>query len=37
MALKGAQAEQDLAVLPFSVKVFHVEQLVVRGLNVEGV
>jgi 16S rRNA (guanine527-N7)-methyltransferase len=35
MAMKGKHPEQELAVLPESVKVFHVEQLQVPGLDAE--
>ena len=35
MAMKGKHPEQELAVLPSSVKVFHVEQLQVPGLGAE--
>ncbi|BDU54328.1 16S rRNA (guanine(527)-N(7))-methyltransferase RsmG [Limnohabitans sp. TEGF004] len=35
MAMKGKHPDQELAVLPESVKVFHVEQLQVPGLDAE--
>ena len=35
MAMKGKHPEQELAVLPQNVKVFHVEQLQVPGLDAE--
>jgi len=35
MAMKGKHPDQELAVLPESVKVFHVEQLQVPGLEAE--
>jgi 16S rRNA (guanine527-N7)-methyltransferase len=35
MAMKGKHPDQELAVLPESVKVFHVEQLQVPGLAAE--
>jgi len=35
MAMKGKHPDQELAVLPESVKVFHVEQLHVPGLDAE--
>jgi 16S rRNA (guanine527-N7)-methyltransferase len=35
MAMKGKHPDQELAVLPDSVKVFHVEQLQVPGLDAE--
>jgi 16S rRNA (guanine527-N7)-methyltransferase len=35
MAMKGKHPNQELAVLPESVKVFHVEQLQVPGLDAE--
>jgi 16S rRNA (guanine527-N7)-methyltransferase len=35
MAMKGKHPDQELAVLPESVKVFHVEQLEVPGLDAE--
>jgi 16S rRNA (guanine527-N7)-methyltransferase len=35
MAMKGKHPDQELAVLPESVKVFHVEQLQVPGLGAE--
>jgi len=35
MAMKGKHPDQELAALPQSVKVFHVEQLQVPGLNAE--
>lgn len=35
MAMKGRHPDQELAVLPESVKVFHVEQLQVPGLDAE--
>lgn len=35
MAMKGKHPDQELAVLPESVKVFHVEQLLVPGLDAE--
>jgi 16S rRNA (guanine527-N7)-methyltransferase len=35
MAMKGKYPDQELAVLPESVKVFHVEQLQVPGLDAE--
>ncbi len=35
MAMKGRHPEQELAVLPQNVKVFHVEQLQVPGLDAE--
>jgi 16S rRNA (guanine527-N7)-methyltransferase len=35
MAMKGKHPEQELAVLPESVKVFHVEQIQVPGLDAE--
>ena len=35
MAMKGKHPDQELAVLPQSVKVFHVEQLQVPGLDAE--
>jgi 16S rRNA (guanine527-N7)-methyltransferase len=35
MAMKGKHPDQELAVLPQDVKVFHVEQLQVPGLNAE--
>ncbi len=35
MAMKGRQPDDELAVLPADVKVFHVEQLVVPGLDVQ--
>ena len=35
MAMKGKHPEQELAVLPENVKVFHVEQLQVPGLDAE--
>jgi 16S rRNA (guanine527-N7)-methyltransferase len=35
MAMKGKHPDQELAVLPKSVKVFHVEQLQVPGLDAE--
>ena len=35
MAMKGKRPDQELAVLPESVKVFHVEQLQVPGLDAE--
>ena len=35
MAMKGKHPDQELAVLPESIKVFHVEQLHVPGLDAE--
>ena len=35
MAMKGKRPDQELAVLPENVKVFHVEQLQVPGLDAE--
>ena len=35
MAMKGKHPDQELAVLPETVKVFHVEQLQVPGLDAE--
>ena len=35
MAMKGKHPDQELAVLPESVRVFHVEQLLVPGLDAE--
>jgi 16S rRNA (guanine527-N7)-methyltransferase len=35
MAMKGKHPDQELAVLPPDVKVFHVEQLQVPGLDAE--
>jgi 16S rRNA (guanine527-N7)-methyltransferase len=35
MAMKGKHPDQELAVLPESVRVFHVEQLQVPGLDAE--
>lgn len=35
MAMKGKHPEQELAVLPERIKVFHVEQLQVPGLDAE--
>jgi len=35
MAMKGKHPDQELAVLPENVKVFHVEQLQVPGLDAE--
>ena len=35
MALKGRQPHDEIAALPATVKVFHVEQLVVPGLGAE--
>jgi len=35
MAMKGKHPEQELAVLPQSVKVFHVEQIQVPGLDAD--
>jgi 16S rRNA (guanine527-N7)-methyltransferase len=35
MAMKGKHPDQELAMLPESVKVFHVEQLQVPGLDAE--
>ena len=35
MAMKGKHPDQELAALPESVKVFHVEQLLVPGLDAE--
>lgn len=35
MAMKGKHPEQEMAVLPQDVKVFHVEQLQVPGLDAE--
>jgi len=35
MAMKGKHPSDEMAVLPASVKVFHVEQLVVPGLDAE--
>jgi 16S rRNA (guanine527-N7)-methyltransferase len=35
LAMKGKHPDQELAVLPESVKVFHVEQLQVPGLDAE--
>ena len=35
MAMKGKHPDQELAVLPDTVKVFHVEQLQVPGLDAE--
>lgn len=35
MAMKGKQPDEELAALPESVKVFHVEQLQVPGLDAE--
>ena len=35
MAMKGKHPDQEMAVLPESVKVFHVEQLQVPGLDAE--
>ncbi len=35
MAMKGKHPDQELSVLPESVKVFHVEQLQVPGLDAE--
>lgn len=35
MAMKGKHPDQELAVVPESVKVFHVEQLQVPGLDAE--
>ena len=35
MAMKGKHPDQELAMLPDSVKVFHVEQLQVPGLDAE--
>ena len=35
MAMKGKHPDQELAVLPESIKVFHVEQLQVPGLDAE--
>jgi len=35
MAMKGKHPDQELAVLPLDVKVFHVEQLQVPGLDAE--
>ena len=35
MAMKGKHPDQELALLPQSVKVFHVEQLLVPGLEAE--
>ena len=35
MAMKGKHPDQELAVLPQNVKVFHVEQLQVPGLDAE--
>jgi 16S rRNA (guanine527-N7)-methyltransferase len=35
MAMKGKHPDPELAVLPESIKVFHVEQLQVPGLDAE--
>ena len=35
MAMKGKHPDQEMAVLPESIKVFHVEQLLVPGLDAE--